>query len=284
VEKQSDDKGCQKLQDTFAALAATIAPKKPKNGKVSPRVRKPNFSTTDDTYAPLICRIQSELHARELHSNFDYLSFYRRAFELVLRVRGEVLFDTIAQIARRADIKDNPDPDNFSLIFDFLSALGIKPKGDKIDADKGDEVFTDVVPLNQLGRIAKLMETLIRKDGSMESYRADLRLKSDWVGFRTSYAAEDALHSEDSPDVDHHQVYAEPLDTHPGATMSANMDPRLEASEEIGNLDCRPPSSWPQDIEMDLGSGHDQSDPEVATHTLTETVNAFEDFMDDVSP
>jgi hypothetical protein len=290
VEKHADDMERQKLQDTFTTLAATIAPKKLRNRKASPRVRKPKFSTLDDTYAPLFRCMQSELHANELHSSFDYLSFYRRAFDLVQQIRDKVLFDTNAQMARRDNINKNPDPDNFNLVLGLFSALRIKPNDNKIETT-GNELSTEVVPLDQLKRIAKLMERFIKKEGSLELHRANLRQKNEWTELKASYGAEEASYgksrpaAEDTPVMDDRQT-------------------RLEPSKILseGSPGYRPPGSWPQDVNIDLGGGHVQVNTEASTseasvleepkdnladtdenETSVETSGAFDEFLDDHS-
>lgn len=145
----------------------------------------------EDTFAELFLTMRSELQADELHSNFDHLSFYRRAYSLVLKIRKEILFDHASQIARRADAGKNPEPTDQNLLADLLEALKIKPKKKNV-ASSGDEVSAEVVPLDQLKRIAKLMEGVILEEGGAELKRAKMRLGRDWDGLKAECAADEA--------------------------------------------------------------------------------------------
>lgn len=190
----------KELQNTFGSIVNELARPKTKNlRKITNRVKRPDFSQKTDDYAGLLLVMRSELQAHEVHSNFDYLSFYRRAYDLVLKVRSQVLFDHALQVARRSDISQGQDPDNRILLGELLHALKIKPEDKKIQAT-GDKVSKDVVPLDQLKRIATIMESAILAEGSVELDRAKMRLSYDWEGLEAEYAAEEARTRDPSMD------------------------------------------------------------------------------------
>jgi hypothetical protein len=102
----------QKLKDlraAFAALVTKVSPPKPRQkGKNKDKVKKPDFKKQDETYPGLFETMTEELQSQELHSNFDYLSFYRRAYDLILRIREEVLFNNEVQVYRNANVAALP--------------------------------------------------------------------------------------------------------------------------------------------------------------------------------
>ena len=189
----------KELRHTFSSIASTILPPASIDSEAgsncTARVPVPDFFGMDETHAGLLSDMTAELQSHELHSNFDYLSFYRRAFDLTLKIRGEVMFNDGVAIARRADINKHPDPSNYILLTELFEALKLKTKAPKSKAT-GDEVSKDVAPLDQMKRIAEMMGDLIRKDGDMELKRAKMRLGRDWNGLKASYAAEEAEQEE----------------------------------------------------------------------------------------
>lgn len=73
------------LQHNFAMMATMITSEQPKKKcKNKPRVRSPNFEQQDNTCPRLLKTMGTELKSMELHSHFDYLSFYRRTSTLFL--------------------------------------------------------------------------------------------------------------------------------------------------------------------------------------------------------
>ncbi|KAH8731335.1 hypothetical protein GQ44DRAFT_589216, partial [Phaeosphaeriaceae sp. PMI808] len=190
IEEQTVSDNLQQLQDTFSALINKVARPKSKAEKRNPsRLPVPEVPKMDDTYAPLLHRMRSELQAHELHSNFDYLSLYKRGFELALKIRSEVLFDANAQIVRRGNLDKDQTPGNLALIAELLRGLNINPKSGRSSKTQ-DEISTDVVPLDQLKSIAKIMKGLIQEEGSVELDRAKLRLNCQWDDLKASYDAE----------------------------------------------------------------------------------------------
>jgi hypothetical protein len=197
--------GCEKatrvskdLRDTFADLAIKITPSKPRRkGKNKSRVRKPDFDKQDETHANLLGIMKSELQGNEVHSNFDFLSFYRRAFKLVLRLREEVLMSDDVRRSRAEDMNADPEPHNFQLITDLFRALQIEPKTKKeeeaeAEEGAGQQLSTKVVPLKQIRCVAEMMHALTCAKGDVELKRAKLRVEGDWEGLKASYAAEEA--------------------------------------------------------------------------------------------
>jgi hypothetical protein len=177
------------LQDTFTSMATEIAPPKSKNRRKKPRVTLPDFFKQDDTYACLFAGMKSTLKSHELHNSFDYLSFYRRVFEFVLKIREEILLDD----ARLEHLKSAQDSAIYPLIQELFSGLKSLPKGSgKKTAFAEQELPGDHVAVNQLKRIAQMMETLIRDKGDAELLRAECRLSRDWETLKTFYAADEA--------------------------------------------------------------------------------------------
>jgi hypothetical protein len=190
VENALDPEEFVELQNTFDAIATKIALRKSKNRRKNPpRVVTPKFAQKDDTHAILFRTMRSELKSYELHSHFDYLSFYLRAYDFILRARGEVLFDNASQIARRGDIQEDQNPNNETLLAELFGGLKIKPKNKKVKAT-GAEVSTDVVPLNKLKHITRILEGVIREEGSVELDRAQMRCERNWDGLKPSYDSE----------------------------------------------------------------------------------------------
>lgn len=71
-----------------------------------------------------------------------------------------------------------------------FKALQIKPK-DRSYTVAGGEVSTDVVPLDQLKRIAGIIDEIVRMEESTELDRARMRLCQDRDGLKAVYAAEE---------------------------------------------------------------------------------------------
>jgi hypothetical protein len=196
---QSIQERNESLQDVFRVVAAQLLPSRSRKQRKKPhRVHAPEFKLKDDSYDAHFRTMGKELRSHELHSNFDYLSFFRRAFNFVLRIRNEVLFDDALQVARRGDIRQVQDPSNAVLLSELFRGLKIKPRDKKIET-KGDEVSSDVVPLEQLKRIAKVLEEVIHKEGDVELQRARMRLSRDWDGLKASYAADDFMRDDTVP-------------------------------------------------------------------------------------
>ncbi|KAH7077094.1 hypothetical protein FB567DRAFT_477618, partial [Paraphoma chrysanthemicola] len=256
----TDDAEFQELQTTFSKLVTKIAPPKRKK-KVKSRVSIPQISDLDDTHTPLLRRMGSELQSHELHSNFDYLSLYRRGFGLALKLRKEVLFDETMQIARRGDISKNQNPDCYNLILDLFERLKIKPKAKDVKV-KGDELSTDVVALDQLKRVAKIMEGVIQSEGSVELDRAKLRVQRDWAGLKKSYAAEDALQGENDDGYG-----LDEIDGDSSVDSEDEPDPEhFVDADKLSHLrrtvEALPPGSWPED---------DGIDPAIESQLIHET-------------
>jgi hypothetical protein len=253
----------KELQNTFSSIATRIAPSRSKNRRNNPpRVPTPNFAQADDTYATLFRAMRSELESHELHSNFDYLSFYRRAYDLVLSIRSEVLFDNASQLARRGDIKEDQNPNNQTLLVELFSALKTKPKNKKVKTS-GDEMSTEVVPLEQLKRITKILEAVISKEGSVELDRARMRLGRDWDGLKVAYDSEkDKEHGSGSPE------QSPPVGDEPqaGHTQLPRAQEDTKA-EKIAKSAHRPPGYWRD--ESDTGAKDDLCSKDPAESDIT---------------
>jgi hypothetical protein len=242
----SDDKlstqKLRELQDAFSSMAAKIAPSKPKNRRKKPaRVTAPNFAETENTYATLFRIMQTELQNHELHSNFDYLSFYRRAHNLILQVRSQVLFDNTSQLARQGNTHMDQNPNNTVLLSELFRGLKIKPKDKKVETN-GDDVSTDVVPLDQLKRITKILEVVICKEGSVELDRAKMRLARDWSGIRADYIKvyNSGLQEHHPPVRDEQSA----TDTYLPPEREEGQSTEAEESAEGEDL---PPGHWPDE-------------------------------------
>jgi hypothetical protein len=86
-------------------------------------VKKPNFAKQDETYLGLFETMKEELQSPELHSSFDYLFFYRRAYDLVLRIREKVLFSNEVQVCRSANVAQDRTPTDSELPVNLFRAL-----------------------------------------------------------------------------------------------------------------------------------------------------------------
>ncbi|KAF2034725.1 hypothetical protein EK21DRAFT_97359 [Setomelanomma holmii] len=230
----------QQLQNVFSSMVSKVGP-----------ARKRAAKKARSRHTTLLRRMRTDLQSHELHSCFDYLSLYRRGFQVAHKMRCDILFDNAMQIARQGDISKNQEPDCHNLIVELFDGLKIKPKLKDVEA-RGDEISRDVVPLDQLKRIAAFMEDLIRKEGSVELDRAELRLRRNWDGLKASYAAEEARQ---------HDAEGE-TDAEPGSSLGNKQVPTVlkdASADEINDLkpaqdseyellfDPRLPGSWPED-------------------------------------
>jgi hypothetical protein len=152
------------LKADFEAFVSQIWPKrKKKKIRKKLKVKAPTLEDKAYIYADLLSRTEAELKEHELHSNFDYLAFFRAAFTLVAQIRNAVLFDS-----RRNLLKidgDSETTSNFYLLDRLLYGLRVEPQN-KNFAILGNEVSKDVIPLNQLKAISRSLKTFIKDAGS----------------------------------------------------------------------------------------------------------------------
>lgn len=163
------------LRDVFAAGASKMAPRKPKKRrkrKSAHHAVAPEAFNTESVHAPLLMKAEKVLKRNELHAHFDYLSFFRRAFAFVASIRSEMMWDGSMDIGHTAE---NPEAEsNFSRLAHLFLELKIKPQNANVEV-KGDEVSKDVVALDKLRKIAKLMEGFIEEQGLAELVDAQVR-------------------------------------------------------------------------------------------------------------
>ncbi|CAO2648808.1 Nn.00g097570.m01.CDS01 [Neocucurbitaria sp. VM-36] len=223
---QETDTRLKALRDAFTCMSARISLPKSKNKReCSFPLPTPDFSQMDDTYPNLLRGMKTELQSHESHKSFDYLSFYRRAFDLVTKIRNEVLLDSNMHIAIRGSISINPNPRTIDLVTWLFRALKIKHKDKKVETTR-QEVFPDVTPLGQLGQIAKMMESLIQEKGSVELGRAKLRTSCDWDGLKASYASEEAVKPESAQES---KDLSQDDDEDSNAVLTTQLEANLEA-------------------------------------------------------
>jgi hypothetical protein len=216
-----------------------------------------------------------ELRSHELHSNFDYLSFYRRAFDFVLRIRNEVLFGDTLQVARRGDINQVQNPSNEVLLSELFRGLKIKPKGKKTETN-GDEVSSDVVPLDQLKRIAKVLEEVIHNEGDVELQRAKMHLGRDWDGLKASYAADDFMQGDTVPAAPsaptHEETQSNDETSPPDHTDTVEESEKLEVVQDVVGVIEEPTCPLVEPVSK-------------ASHTIVEAKDSgHDDLLDDFSP
>jgi hypothetical protein len=219
--------------------------------------------------------MRTELHSHELHSNFDYLSFYRRAYDFVLRIRNEVLFDDALQVTRRGDIHQVQNLSNEVLLSELFRGLKTKPKDMKVETT-GGEVSKDVVPLDQLRRIAKVLEEVIHKEGSVELERAKMRLGRDWDSLKASYAADDFMQGDTVPVAP--SAPAHEADQRPdGMSPPEHTDAANECEEPAGMQNVVEVIEEPTCLPVEPMSK--------ASYTIVEAKDSvLDDFLDDFSP
>ncbi|EDU45307.1 hypothetical protein Alg130_04042 [Pyrenophora tritici-repentis] len=186
------------LRKAFKSFTTKISPPKPKKrkGKKSkPKVNKPDFWSQDETHADLLTTMRTELAANEVHNNFDYLSFYRRAFTLVMAIREKVLLGDRLRSLHATHVDEEKEPSNFTLICELFREMriGEKTRAEKEDEEKGlgTQLSTKVVPVGQLGAVTDMIRDLIGREGGEELKRAQLRRDRDWEGLKAAYAAEE---------------------------------------------------------------------------------------------
>ncbi|KAF2657316.1 hypothetical protein K491DRAFT_691139 [Lophiostoma macrostomum CBS 122681] len=163
--------------DLRAEMRTMVTAVQPKKRRKPPRLKAPDFGPSSHEYADLLLDVKNQLREQELHSNFDYLAFFRRGFALVQHIRGEILFDSKQELAK-IDLK-RENPSNHDLLARLLHGLKIQPKDKNIEA-KGDELSKDVVAVEQLQRISKIMGDLIEKEGRVELDKAEKCLRRWW--------------------------------------------------------------------------------------------------------
>jgi hypothetical protein len=247
VERAMDPKKRLELQNNFEAMATMIAPRRPKNRRKNPpRVSIPKFAQTDDTHVTLFYTMQLELNSHELHSHFDYLSFYRRAYDFILRVRGEVLFDDASQTARRGAIQEDQNPNNETLLAGLFRGLKINPKDRKVETT-GEEVSTDVVPLDKLKHITRILEEVIREGGSVELDRAEMRCELNWDGLKAAYDSEKGKMHNSGPQ-------GQSLTVRNGRQVSDAVLPITQ--EEPAESENLPPGHWAVGFDTDPEDVH----------------------------
>jgi hypothetical protein len=235
-------------------LATKISPPKlRRKGKNKDKVQKPDFRKQNKEYPGLLDTMREELQCHELHSSFDYLSFYRRAYDLVLWIREEVLFSDAVQLYRGEDMAEDQTPSNHRLLADLFRALQIQPKTRKKKEAEvegpGQELSTKVVPLRQLKQVTDLMAELIYKKGSIELERAKLRRACKWDDLKASYAAEEVEKNGPAPTP---TSVSTPTPAPENAIILLNGAPVLEKADEedrgerlllIGSHDTKATSS-----------------------------------------
>lgn len=171
----------RELENTFTSIAASFSPQKPsrkhRNRRKSPRVTTPDFASLRSEHARLLLRMKNRLRDDELHFEFDYLGFYRRAFAFIIHIRGAVLHDSEQELARLDSKKE--EPSNFELLVDLFQALKIQPKDNSVK-DKGDEVSRDVIAIGQLQHISKILGELIKEEGRAELDKVESGLRRWW--------------------------------------------------------------------------------------------------------
>ncbi|KAF2876853.1 hypothetical protein BDV95DRAFT_468050, partial [Massariosphaeria phaeospora] len=175
------------VQGTFNSVAADLAPQKSKNRKQrqkkkekqkqEAKVQVPDFSKSDCAHVTALSRISAELRSNELHTCFDYLSFFRRVFSLVTQIRDDVLYDASMQIARPGPKESAPH--THQLLHELFYDLKTPPKDIKVEA-KGHELSKDVLPLDKIKAIARIMQDLIAEEGSAELDAAEHFRKCLW--------------------------------------------------------------------------------------------------------
>ncbi|KAF2280970.1 uncharacterized protein EI97DRAFT_463387 [Westerdykella ornata] len=154
------------LQPLFSSMAEALSPPRLKRRK---NVKIPKFSSQTYVYADILSEMQTQLQATEMHGNFDYLSFYRRTYTLVLQIR-KVLFDEQKELENLRTQDGNPS--NLCLLSRLFYDLKIQTKGKDIHV-QGNELSKDAVALDQLQAISKMLEDFIRKEGRAELDNAE---------------------------------------------------------------------------------------------------------------
>ncbi|CAA9962387.1 hypothetical protein PTMSG1_05762 [Pyrenophora teres f. maculata] len=128
---------------SFITNASPPKPKRRKGKKSQSKVTKPDFWSQDETHANLLTTMRTELAANEVHNNFDYLSFYRRAFTLVLAIREKILLGGHLRSLHAAHVDEEKEPTNFTLICELFREIRMGEKtaagGDVVLAVEGGE-------------------------------------------------------------------------------------------------------------------------------------------------
>lgn len=202
------------LHYTFTHLAHLLSPPKlRRRRKTKPRVRIPEFSTEEEMHAGLLSTMKTELHSNELHTCFDYLSFYRHAYALILRIRNTVLLSDEIQQQRSAETDTAPEVSNMALIVELFRGLRLESEMEgKKEETPTQELSMKVVPLEQITRIAELMREVICREGDVEVRSARMMRERKWDTLKASYAAADEDAGADVSDGDNSSPIFPPAD------------------------------------------------------------------------
>lgn len=175
-EDEYDDKeACKQLQDVFEQISSKLDPSSSRKRNRKSRKNARSSSKFDETHTPLFGKMHAELRSHEVNSTFDYLSFYRRAFRLVSKLKDEVFLDDAAQKARQSTMNKKQNPNNQDLITELLYKLKTN----------------DGIAHGQIKRIAGEIGDFIQHEGEIEFDRAVLRLEGDWKSVIASYKVDE---------------------------------------------------------------------------------------------
>jgi hypothetical protein len=168
------------LRVEFRSMMESMKPKGRKKGSNKSKTEVLDLPP-ESLHAELLHKMEGMLRSSELYSNFDHLSFFRRAFEFIHRIRGEVLFDS-TQALMTLDAQ-NEDPNNFQLLCRLLKSLRIQAK----------DLGIKVIGTEKVQKISKMMEEFIRKEGRTELDNAE-RLLGRWSDAREPAAEASRSH------------------------------------------------------------------------------------------
>ena len=156
-----------KARSIFEAIASKRARgSKNKKGRKKNKSRVPDFSNVDSVHAELLGDIVSQLTEHEVYSNFDHLSFFRRAITIVNHVRKEILWDDSKAVATLDAVQEPPN--DFDLLYSLFCSL--KPPRDKTQKKQAD-IFQD--GMEKIEKVSDVIRAFVAEQGDAEKKNAE---------------------------------------------------------------------------------------------------------------
>ncbi|KAJ4301021.1 hypothetical protein N0V90_003110 [Kalmusia sp. IMI 367209] len=159
------------LKDRVSIIFASIAAKrassfKNKRSRKKSKVRLPDFSKLHSVHDQLLEHAACQLKDQELYAQFDHLSFFRRAYAALSRIRSELLWDH-SQALTTINSEQEP-PNDFQLLVDLFRDL--TPPIDKKDTKR---VAKNLEAMENLKKISAILHDVIQGEGDVETKKAE---------------------------------------------------------------------------------------------------------------
>ncbi|KAL5426800.1 hypothetical protein PMIN04_001736 [Paraphaeosphaeria minitans] len=161
----------EKVRIIFKAIALKRALRtKNKKTRKKNKSKVPDFYGKDGVHDKSLDHATSQLAKHELYANFDHFAFFRRAYEIVKRIRTEILWDSNKALITLDAAQEAPN--DLSLLVSLL--INLAPP-----QDKNDSVYAakHALGMEKLESIAKIMQEFISERGDLELKNAEGQMK-----------------------------------------------------------------------------------------------------------